>query len=433
MSFHISTWSIKKPVPTILMFLILAIVGLISFTQMGINDEPNVDVPVVIVRVSQQGAGPAELESQVTKKIEDAVAGLGNIEQLTSTVFEGLSVTNIEFVIGTDTDRATNDVRNEIGQIRQDLPEDIEEPIIKRLEFIGGSVMTYAVSSEKRSVEELSDLVDRKISRELLTVKGVSQIDRLGGVDREIRVDLDSSRMQAYGITATQVNDQIRQFNINLPSGRIEIGGSEQNVRTLGSAKTVEEFKKYRIVLPNGDTVQLHNLGEVTDSFADKRQSAYLNGEPVVAFSVLRSSGSNLVSVEEGVRKVVASLDQTLPEDIKLSLIFTRADEVRDSFRATIESLILGCLLTVITVGIFLRDWRVTLITAVALPLSIISTFMVMKTLGYTLNNMTLLALALAVGNLVDDAICMIENIDQHLQMGKTPFQAAMDGAREIG
>ncbi|NEQ64262.1 MAG: efflux RND transporter permease subunit [Symploca sp. SIO2D2] len=433
MSFHISTWSIKKPVPTIVMFLILAIVGLMSFTQMGINNEPNIDVPVIIVRVFQQGAGPAEIESQVTKKIEDAVAGLGNIEKLTSTVTEQNSVTTIEFVLGTDTDRATNDVRNEIAKIRQDLPDDIQEPVVNRLEFTGSSVMTYAVSSDKRSVEELSDLVDRKISRELLTVSGVGQIDRLGGVDREIRVDLDSSLMQAYGITATQVNDQIRQFNINLPGGRIEVGGSEQNVRTLGSAKTVEELKKYRIVLPNGDTIPLHNLGEVKDSFAEERQSAYLDGEPVVAFSVLRSTGSNLVDVEEGVRKVVASFDQTLPEDIKLSLIFTRANEVRDSFRATIESLMLGCLLTVITVGIFLRDWRVTLITAVALPLSIISTFMVMKVLGYTLNNMTLLALALAVGNLVDDAICMIENIDQHLQMGKTPLQAAMDGAREIG
>ncbi|NER20997.1 MAG: efflux RND transporter permease subunit [Symploca sp. SIO1C2] len=432
-NFHISSWSIKKPVPTIVMFLILAIVGLISFTQMGINNEPNIDIPAVLIRVTQPGAGPAELESQVTKKIEDAVAGLGNIDKLSSTVTEGSSVTSIEFFLETDIDRATNDVRNEIAQIRQDLPEDINEPIIQRLEFSGGSVMTYAVSSDKRSVEELSDLVDRKISRELLTVKGVAQIDRLGGVDREIRVDLDSSLMQAYGITPIQVNDQIRQFNINLPGGRIEVGGGEQNVRTLGSAETVEELKEYRIVLPNGDTVPLYSLGKVTDSFAEQRQSAYLNGEPVVAFSVLRSTGSNLVGVEEGVREVVASLGKTLPEDIELSLIFTRADDVRDSFRATIESLILGCLLTVITVGIFLRDWRVTLITAVALPLSIISTFVVMKSLDYTLNSMTLLALALAVGNLVDDAICMIENIDQHLQMGKTPFQAAMDGAREIG
>ncbi|MGK7873348.1 MAG: efflux RND transporter permease subunit [Xenococcaceae cyanobacterium] len=433
MSFHISSWSIKNPVPTIVMFLILGIVGFISFLGLGIDNNPNIDVPAVMITVNQRGAGPAELESQVTKKIEDAVAGLGNIDQIISTITDGTSTTTVNFVLETDSNEATNDVRNAVAQIRQDLPQDIDEPIVKRLEFVSGSVMTYAVASEKRSVEELSDLVDRKISRELLNVEGVSQINRLGGVDREIRVDIDPSRLQAFGITATQVNDQIRNFNINLSGGRSEVGGSEQNIRTLGSAKTVEDLKNYRIVLPNGDTVKLSSLGEVQDGFADKRQSAYLNGEPVVAFSVLRSTGSTLVTVEESVRKAVEGLQKTLPEDVRLQLIFTRADVIRKSYRATIDALVLGSVLTIITVGIFLRNWRVTLITAMALPLSIIPTFWVMKAFDYTLNGMTLLALALAVGNLVDDAICMIENIDQHLQMGKKPFQAAMDGAREIG
>ncbi len=433
MSFHVSTWSIKNPVPTIVTFLILGIVGFISFLGLGIDDTPNIDVPAVIITVTQRGAGPAELESQVTKKIEDAVAGLGNIDQITSTVTDGSSTTTVNFVLGTDSNQATNDVRNAVAQIRQDLPQDINEPIVKRLEFAGGSVMTYAVASEGRSVEELSDLVDRKISRALLNVPGVAQIDRLGGVEREIRVDLDPGRLQAYGITATQVNDQIRNLNVNLPGGRSEVGGSEQNVRTLGSAKTVEDLKNYRIVLPGGDTATLASLGAVKDRFADPRQAAYLDSKPVVAFSVLRSTGSTLVTVEEGVRQAVEELKKTLPEDIQLRLIFTRADSIRGSYQGTIVALVLGCILTVITVGIFLRDWRTTLITAVALPLSIIPTFVVMKALDYTLNGMTLLALALAIGNLVDDAICMIENIDQHWQMGKKPFQAALDGAREIG
>ncbi|MGB5971150.1 MAG: efflux RND transporter permease subunit, partial [Spirulinaceae cyanobacterium] len=433
MSFHVSSWSIKNPVPTIVMFLVLGIFGIFSFLQLGIDSEPNIDVPAVIISVGQPGAGPAELENQVTKEIEDAVAGLGNIDKITSTVVEGSSTTVVEFTLDTDTDRATNDVRNAVSQVRSKLPQDVNDPIVSRLEFAGGSVMTYAVSSPQRSVEELSDLVDRKISRALLTVRGVAEVNRKGGVDREIRVDLDPSRLQAYGITATQVNDQIRSLNINLPSGRSEIGGGEQNVRTLGSAETVEDLQDYGIVLPNGDSVRLSDLGEVTDSFADPRQSAYLNGEPVVSYSVLRSTGSNLVTVEEGVKKKVEELKTTLPEDIKQELIFTRADEVRASYQATIGALIAGCLLTIVTVWLFLRDWRVTLITALALPLSMIPTFMVMKTLDYTLNGMTLLALALAVGNLVDDAICMIENIDQHLQMGKRPFKAALDGAREIG
>ncbi|NET63668.1 MAG: MMPL family transporter [Moorea sp. SIO1G6] len=415
------------------MFLVLGIVGLFSFKQLGIDQLPNIDLPAVMVTVTQPGAGPAELEFQVTKKVEDAVASLGNIDQISSTVTDGSSSTIINFVLGTDSNQATNDVRNAVAQIRQSLPLDINEPIVRRLEFAGGSVMTYAVASDKRSVEELSDLVDRKISRDLVNVPGVAQINRLGGVDREIRVDLDPARLQAFGITATQVNDQIRTFNVNLPGGRGNIGGAEQNVRTLGSAKTVEELKNYRIVLPDGANVTLSSLGEVTDGFGDLRKAAYLNGESVVAFSVQRSTGSSLVSVEEGVRKAIEQLKTTLPEEIELRLIFTRADSIRESYQATIDSLVIGSLLTVATVGIFLRNWRVTLITAIALPLSIIPTFLVMKALNYTLNGMTLLGLALAVGNLVDDAICMIENIDQHLDMGKKPFKAAWDGAREIG
>ncbi|TVQ48023.1 MAG: efflux RND transporter permease subunit [Gloeocapsa sp. DLM2.Bin57] len=433
MSFHLSTWSIKNPIPTILLFIILSIVGISSFLGLGIDSSPNIDIPIVTVTVSQRGASPSELETQVTKKIEDAVAGLGNIDQIISTVNDGSSTTVINFLLGTDTNQATNDVRNSIAQIRQELPLDINEPIVRRLEFSGGAILTYAVASDKLSVEELSDFVDNRIIRELLNVEGVAAIDRIGGVDREIRVDLAPDRLQAYQITATEVNDQIRNVNINLAGGRTQIGTGEQNVRTLGSAETVEELGNYPIILPNGDTVALGNLGNVTDGFAEIRQSAFLNNQPVIGFSVRRSTGTNLVTVEQGVKKAIAELETTLPEDLNFKLIFTLGNSIRASYQSTIGSLIIGCILTVITVGIFLRDWRITLITALALPLSIVPTFLVMQALNYTLNGMTLLALALAVGNLVDDAICMIENIEQHLQMGKTPYQAALDGAREIG
>lgn len=434
MSFHLSTWSIKNPIPTILLFIILSIVGISSFLGLGIDSSPNIDIPIVTVTVTQRGASPSELETQVTKKIEDAVAGLGNIDQIISTVNDGSSTTVINFLLGTDTNQATNDVRNSIAQIRQELPLDINEPIVRRLEFSGGAILTYAVASEKLSVEELSDLVDNKIIRELLNVEGVAAIDRIGGVDREIRIDLAPDRLQAYQITATEVNDQIRNVNINLAGGRTQIGTGEQNVRTLGSAETVEELRNYPIILPNGDTVALANLGNVSDGFAEIRQSAFLNNQPVIGFSVRRSTGTNLVTVEQRVKKAIAELETTLTEeDLNFKLIFTLGNSIRASYQSTISSLVIGCILTVITVGIFLRDWRITLITALALPLSIIPTFLVMQSLNYTLNGMTLLALALAVGNLVDDAICMIENIEQHLQMGKTPYQAALDGAREIG
>ncbi len=433
MSFNLSGWSIRKPVPTIVLFLVLTVVGWLSFTQLGIDSNPNIDVPTVSVTVTQPGAGPSELESQVTKKVEDAIAGLGNIDNMISTVNDGVSSTVVNFVLGTNTDRATNDVRNAIAQIRQNLPADINEPIVKRLEFAGGSIMTYAVVSENRSVEDLSYLVDETISRALLSVPGVAQVKRLGGVDREIRVNLDPSRLQAQGMTATQVNDQIRAFNVNLPGGRGEIGGSEQTIRTLGSAPNVDVLKTYEIVLPNGSSVPLSSLGEVTNGFAEVRQSALLNGKPVVAYQVLRSTGSTLVTVEEGVRKAVEQLQKTLPPDVKQQLIFTRADFIRESYQSTIDDLIVASVLAVVVILLFLRNWRATLITAVALPLSIIPTFAVQKMLGYTLNNMTLLALALAIGNLVDDAVVEIENMERHMEMGKTPMQAALESSEEVG
>ncbi|MEH2351043.1 MAG: efflux RND transporter permease subunit [Nostoc sp.] len=433
MSFNISAWSIKKPVPTIVLFLILTVVGWFSFISLGIDINPNIDIPTVSIKVTQPGAGPAELESQVTKKIEDAVAGLGNIDFMVSTVSDGNSKTTINFILGTDSDRATNDVRNAIAQIRQDLPQDINDPVVERLDFAGGPVITYAVKSDRRSVEELSNLVDQTISRALLGVRGVAQIQRIGGVDREIRINLNPNRLQSLGITATQVNDQIRTLNINLPGGRAEVGGSEQSIRTLGSATSVDILKTYEILLPQGGSVPLSSLGTIEDKFGDVRQAATLNNQPVVAFQVLRSTGSVLVTVEQGVKAAVKELEKTLPADVKLDLIFTRADIVRQSYQSTIDELIQASVLAVIVILVFLRDWRATLITAVALPLSIIPTFAVQQALGYTLNNMTLLALALAVGNLVDDAVVEIENMERHIAMGKSAWDAAFESADEVG
>ncbi|MBP0012123.1 MAG: efflux RND transporter permease subunit [Roseofilum sp. SBFL] len=441
MSFKISSWSIHKPVPTLVVFLILAIVGMFSFTQLGIDENPNIDFPLVSVTIVQPGAGPTELETEVTKKVEDAIASIEGVDELRSTVTDGQSSTTIMFELETNSDTATNDVRNAIAQIRQTLPQDIEDPIVQKIDFMGQSVIGYAVTSPERSVAELSDLVDRDITRDLLSVPGVARVDRIGGVDEEIRIDLNPTRLQALGITASEVNQQIRDFNINLPGGRSQTGGTEKSIRTLGSAATLETLKTYRIVLPNGEDIPLTSLGEVNNGFAEPRQVSRLTIKdnpdvqqtPVVGFSVWRSSGSTLVSVEEGVQKKVAQLQETLPEDIQLELIFTNADYIRLSYQASIDALVVGSLLTVVTVGIFLRDWRGTLITAFALPLSIIPTFIVLRSLGYTLNDMTLLGFALAMGNLVDDAICMIENISQHIQMGKRPFQAALDAANEIG
>ncbi|MEO0757281.1 MAG: efflux RND transporter permease subunit [Cyanobacteria bacterium J06648_16] len=432
MNFNISAWSIRRPVPTLVLFLVLTLAGLISFTQIGIDANPNIDIPTVLVEVNQLGAGPEELETQVTKKVEDAVSGLGNIDEINSTVTDGSSTTVISFELGTDTEQATNDVRDAITRIRQDLPQDAQEPRVRRLRFEGGAILTYAVSSDELSVEALSDLVDRTIAPELLSVSGVSQVRRAGGFDREIRVDLDPNQLNALGITATQVNNQIRGFNINLPGGQGEISGQEQGIRTLGSAETVGALQNLGMVLPSGGSVPLSTLGTVRDDFAELSQSAYVNNEPVVAFSVLRSSGSLLVSVEEGVRDAIATLETEL-DNVSFQLIFTRATDIRDSYQASIDALIIGSILAVVVVSLFLRNWRTSLITATALPLSIIPTFIVIQALGYTLNSMSLLALTLAVGNLVDDAIVEIENAERHIGMGKHPFKAALDSTAEVG
>ena len=433
MSFNVSGWSIRRPIPTLVLFLVLTLAGLVSFNQLGVDLNPNIDFPSVIVSVNQRGAGPEELENQVTKKVEDAVAGLGNIDEIRSTITDGSSQTIINFVLGTDTDRATNDVRDAIARIRSDLPAAADDPIIQRFDFNGGAILGYAVTSEQRSVEELSDLVDRRISQSLLSVPGVAQVNRIGGVDPEVRVNLDPAQLDALGITASQVNDQIRALNVNLPSGRATLGQREQGLRTLGSAPTVEALADYQIQLPNDTAVPLKSLGTVEKAFGEIRQAAYLNDQPVVAFTVQRSTGSVLVAVEEGVTAQVAELEQTLSEDIDFQLIFTEATEIRDAYKASLDALIIGCILAVVVVGIFLRDWRATLITATALPLSIIPTFVVLDWLDYTLNSMSLLGLTLAVGNLVDDAIVEIENVERHINMGKPPFKAALDSTSEVG
>ena len=249
MNWNISEWSIRRPVPTLVLFLVLTLSGWLSFKQLGIDANPNIDIPAVIVTVNQLGAGPEEMETQITKKVEDAVSGLGNIDNVRSTVTDGNSTTVISFDLGVDTEQATNDVRDAVTRVRDDLPQDAQEPQVRRLKFEGGPFLTYTVSSASRSVENLSDLVDRTIATELLSVKGVAQVQRFGGVDREIIIDLDPNELDALGITATQVNDQVRNSNINLPGGRSDILGQEQGIRTLGSAPTVEMLQSLGIAL----------------------------------------------------------------------------------------------------------------------------------------------------------------------------------------
>ena len=438
MSFDVSGWSIRRPVPTLVLFLVLTLAGMLSFSQLGIDANPNIDLPFVSIETAYAGAGPKELESQFTKKVENAVAGLSNVEEIYSGIGDGQAYTNVRFALEADIDQSIDDVRDAIDRIREDLSPYAESMTIQQLRYDDGAVITCAVRSEQRSGEELSDLVDRTISPALGAVKGVAEVRRIGGVDREIRVELDPYQLDAYGISAAQVNAQIRAFNKDLPGGRTQVSGQEQSIRALGKlptqAASLAALNSLEIALPSGSTLPLQTLATVIDGFAEVRQAATVNGQSVVSFGVFRSNDSLLVSVEDGVKGAIAQLEtETLPDDIELQLIFTRATDIRATYQASIEALILGSILAVVVVGCFLRNWRTTLITAVALPLSIIPTFIVIKALGYSLNSMTLLALTLAVGNLVDDAIVEIENIERHLSLGKSPTQAALDSSAEVG
>jgi hydrophobe/amphiphile efflux-1 (HAE1) family protein len=432
MRVNVSAWAIRRPIPPIVLFILLMLVGVVSFLTLQVNDDPNVDFPFVSVVVTQSGAAPAELETQVTRVIEDSIASISGIDHITSAVTDGVSRTTVQFVIGTNSDRATNDVRNAVGKVRQNLPQTIDEPQVERIDTSGGDVMGYTVSSPGMSDTELGWFVDNEVTRALLAVRGVSEIDRVGGAEREIRVNLIPERLIALGITVDDVNRQIRAVNANMPGGRSTIGTSEQSIRALGSVESVEALKAMAISLPNHRKAHLADLGTIEDGFAEPRHMARVDGKPAVAFFVERGFGQSEVTVAKGVVKAVAALEEAHPA-VHFQTIFSDADFAMSSYNASMEALVLGAILAIVVVMVFLRDWRATVIVGIALPLSVFPTFFFMKFMGYTLNFISLLALTLVVGILVDDAIVEIENIVRHMRMGKRPYQAALEAADEIG
>ena len=429
---NISSWAIRRPIPTLVLFLLLTLVGIQSFLKLPVNANPRVDFPVVTVSIAQAGAAPAELETQVTRRVEGAISGLAGIRHIQSTIGDGLSTTTVEFQLGIDTARATNDVRQAVLQIRTEMPRDIEEPIIASLDVEGGAILYFAVRAPQMSPVDLSWFVDETIARELLTTKGVQRVQRLGGVSREITVQLDPDQLIAFGITAEDINNQVQAFNTNVPGGRSRLNEKEQSIRAVGGAITAGELAERPISLRNGQWTTLATLGKVTDGSAEPRELSRLDGEPVVGFSVFRSKGSSDTAVENGVDATIDRLTDTYP-GVEIDRVLSTVDYTRASYEIAMETLIEGAVLTVVVVFFFLRDWRATLIAAVAMPLSILPTFAAMLWLDFTLNSITLLALTLVIGILVDDAIVEVENIDRHLHMGKRPFQASIDAADQIG
>jgi multidrug efflux pump subunit AcrB len=432
MAMNISAWSIRNPLPSVVFSIILLVLGWVSFTKLAVTRLPSADIPVISVAVSQFGAAPAELESQVTKTIEDGVSGVEGVRHISSSITDGLSLTTIQFALETNTDRALNDVKDAVTRVRANLPQNVTEPLIQRVDVIGLPIVTYAAISPGKTPEQLSYFVDDVVKRALQGVRNVAQVERIGGVEREILVSLDPDRLQAAGLTAVDVSHRLRGTNVDLAGGRAEIGKNDQAIRTLAGAKTLNDLAGTMISLPTGGEVRLDDLGTVTDTIADRRTFARFNGEPVVALGIKRSKGASDVVVAAAVQKRIDALKIAHP-DVDLKLIDTSVEFTKGNYEAAISTLFEGAILAVIIVLLFLRDIRATIIAAISLPLSIFPAFWAMDILGFSLNLVSFLAITLSTGILVDDAIVEIENIVRHMRMGKSPYRAALEAADEIG
>jgi multidrug efflux pump subunit AcrB len=429
---NISSWCIRNPVPPIVLFVGLMLAGLIAFAGMQVNNNPDIDFPAAIVSVSQPGAAPDEMETQVTQRVESAIRSVNGVDEIDSSISEGNSQTFVQFQIGTPTDRAVNDVRNAIGQIRGSLPEGILEPQITRVDVAGDPILYVGAETTDMGLKELSWYIDNTIAKRLLAVPGVAAVSRTGGVDRTIRVILDPAALQAQGITASQVNQQLRASNLNAAGGRAEIAGSEQSVRVLGNAADAYQLSQMQIALPGGRFVKLADLGQVKDSYSEQRTLAIQDGRQVVSFEVQRAKGASEVSTYDKAWGELKKIEKENPK-VHYTEIFNTVDYTKEQYRSAMEGLIEGALLAVFVVFLFLRDIRATAISALAIPLSAIPAFFFMNMMGITLNGLSLLALSLVAGVLVDDAIVEIENIVRHMRMGKSAYQASIDAADEIG
>lgn len=433
MSFrNISAWCIRNPVPPIVLFIALLLTGIYAFATMEITNNPDIDFPAANVNISQPGAAPSEMVNQVTQKVEAAVRGVDGVDEINSDVREGNSNTFIQFKIGTPTDRAVNDVKAAIDQIRGDLPDGILEPQVSRVNIGGDGFVFIAVEATDMSLEELSWYVDSLVSRRLLAQSGVAQVSREGGVDRQIRVILDPAALQSQGITAAQVNQQLRAINLDAPGGRAEIAGSEQTVRVLGNARSAAALADTQIALPGGRFVRLGDIAQVRDSSAEPRSATELGGRPVVSFNVARAKGASDVTAYENTWAELRKIEKEDPR-VRFVEINNSVDYTKGQYSSSMHALIEGAVLAVLVVFLFLRDVRATVISAVAIPLSAIPAFWFMDLMSINLNFLSLLALALVAGVLVDDAIVEIENIVRHMRMGKSAYQASIDAADEIG
>jgi multidrug efflux pump subunit AcrB len=429
---NISAWSIRNPVVPIVLFVALTIAGIMSFMNMDVQNDPDIEFPVVVVSISQPGAAPTEITTQITQKVESAIRSVQGVRNIDATSSEGNTTVSAEFEIGDDINAAVSEVKNAVDQIRSDLPDGILEPQIFKVATSSDPIAYFAVEASDMTLEQLSWFVDDTVARRLLSVEGMASVSRNGGVNREIRIVLDPAKMQSLGVTASQINSVLRQQNINASGGQSQIAGSRQSVRVLGNATDAFALSQTQISLGGGRSIKLADVAEVTDGFSEQRSMAFAGGKQVVTFGMSRAKGASDVTVFDNAMVKIAEIEKENP-GVNFITLFNSVDYTKGQYKSSMAAMIEGALLAIVVVFLFLRDWRATIISAIAIPLSAIPTFWFLDLLGFTLNTMSLLALGLVAGVLVDDAIVEIENIVRHMRMGKSAYQASIDAADEIG
>ncbi|HJV75644.1 MAG TPA: efflux RND transporter permease subunit [Noviherbaspirillum sp.] len=429
---NVSSWSIRNPIPAVMLFVLLTFGGVLSFNAMKVQNFPDIELPTVSVSASLPGAAPGQLETEVARKLENSIATVQGLKHIYTKVQDGSVTITAEFRLEKPVQEAVDDVRSAVARVRSDLPGDLRDPIVNKMDLASQPVLAFTIRSPRMDDEAMSWFVDHDVTRKLLAVRGVGAVNRVGGVSREVRVALDPARLQALGTTAADISRQLRLVQTESAGGRADLGNSEQPIRTLATVKSAEELARLELALSDGRRIRLDEVATVSDTIAELRAAALLNGQPVVGFEVSRSKGESEVAVGAAVQQALAELKAQHP-DLELTEAFNFVTPVEDEYTGSMHLLYEGAILAVVVVWLFLRDWRATFVSAVALPLSVIPAFIGMYLLGFSINVVTLLALSLVVGILVDDAIVEVENIVRHLRMGKTPYQAAMEAADEIG
>ncbi len=429
---NVSSWSIRNPVPSVVLFILLSLAGMLAFKAMKVQNFPDLDLPTISVSAALPGAAPGQMETEVARKIENAVVSVQGLKNIYTKVQDGAVLITCEFRIEKPVQEALDEIRSAVNGVRGDLPADMLEPTVSKLDFAGTPVLAFTITAPDLDAEGLSWFVDQTVARRLLSVKGVGAVNRVGGVKREVAIALDPVRMQALRISAADVSRQLKQVQSESAGGRTDLGGSEQPMRTLATVGSAADLAELELSVGQGGRIRLADIAQVSDTVAEQRSAAYLNGQPVVGFEITRSRGASEVEVGAAVQKALTELRANHP-NIQINTAFDFVTPVEEEYQASLILLYEGALLAVLVVWLFLRDLRATFVSAVALPLSVIPAFIGMWYLGFSINVISLLALSLVVGILVDDAIVEVENIERHLHMGKTPFKAAMEAADEIG